>query len=87
MSTIITSIDPDSPAMRAGLRAGQQLLTINGHAVVDVLDYRFYGYDQRFPHRSASGSLRRSEQESVMEVGSSKIADWSQMTTITFMLT
>lgn len=45
MSTIITSIDPDSPAMRAGLRAGQQLLTINGHAVVDVLDYRFYGYD------------------------------------------
>ena len=45
MSTIITSIDPDSPAMRAGLRVGQQLLTINGHAVVDVLDYRFYGYD------------------------------------------
>ena len=45
------------------------------------------GYDQRFPHRSASGSLRRSEQESVMEVGSSKIADWPQMTTITFMLT
>lgn len=45
MSTIITSIDPGSPAMRAGLRPGQQLLSINGHAVVDVLDYRFYGYD------------------------------------------
>ena len=45
MSTIITSIDPDSPAMRAGLRPGQQLLSINGHTVVDVLDYRFYGYD------------------------------------------
>ena len=43
MSTIITSIDPGSPAMRAGLRPGQQLLSINGHAVVDVLDYRFYG--------------------------------------------
>ena len=39
MSTIITSIDPDSPAMRAGLRAGQQLLTINGHAVVDCNSY------------------------------------------------
>lgn len=25
--------------------AGQQLLSINGHTVVDVLDYRFYGYD------------------------------------------
>ena len=45
MSTIITSIDPGSPAMRAGLRPGQQLLSINGHDVVDVLDYRFYGYD------------------------------------------
>ena len=45
MSTIITSIDPGSPAMRAGLHPGQQLLSINGHAVVDVLDYRFYGYD------------------------------------------
>ena len=42
MSTIITSIDPDSPAMRAGLRAGQQLLTINGHAVVDVLVKKSY---------------------------------------------
>ena len=45
MSTIITSIDSGSPAMRAGLRPGQQLLSINGHTVVDVLDYRFYGYD------------------------------------------
>lgn len=45
MSTIITSIDPGSPAEKAGLHPGQQLKTINGHAVVDVLDYRFYGYD------------------------------------------
>ena len=45
MSTVITSIDPRSPAEKAGIRAGEQLLSINGHAVVDVLDYRFYGYD------------------------------------------
>lgn len=45
MSTIITSIDPHSPAEKAGIRVGEQLLTINGHTVVDVLDYRFYGYD------------------------------------------
>lgn len=31
-------------AGRAAARA-QQLLSINGHTVVDVLDYRFYGYD------------------------------------------
>ncbi|MBE6939832.1 MAG: DUF512 domain-containing protein [Ruminococcaceae bacterium] len=45
MSTVITAIDPRSPAERAGIRVGEQLLTINQHEIVDVLDYRFYGYD------------------------------------------
>ena len=45
MSTIITSVDRHSPAERAGIAAGEQLLTINGHEIIDVLDYRFYGYD------------------------------------------
>lgn len=45
MSTIITAIDPHSPAERAGIRVGERLTSINGHPVVDVLDYRFYGYD------------------------------------------
>ena len=45
MSTIITAIDPHSPAERAGIRVGERLTAINGHTVVDVLDYRFYGYD------------------------------------------
>ena len=61
MSTIITSIDPDSPAMRAGLRPGQQLLSINGHTVVDVLDYRFYGYDpiSHLALRNEDGSTQK----------------------------
>ena len=45
MSTIITSVDRHSPAEHAGIHVGEQLLTINGHPIVDVLDYRFYGYD------------------------------------------
>ena len=45
MSTVITSIDPHSPAEKAGIAVGEQLLEINGHHIVDVLDYRFYGYD------------------------------------------
>ena len=45
MSTVITSIDPHSPAEKAGIAVGEQLLVINGHHIVDVLDYRFYGYD------------------------------------------
>ena len=45
MSTVITSVDAGSPAERAGIRAGEQLLMINHHEIVDVLDYRFFCYD------------------------------------------
>lgn len=45
MSTVITSVDRHSPAARAGVRPGEKLLSIGGHEVVDVLDYRFFGYD------------------------------------------
>lgn len=47
MSTVITAIDPHSAAERAGIRVGEKLLSINGHEIVDVLDYRFYGYDAK----------------------------------------
>ena len=33
-----------------GRRPGETLLTINGHPIVDVLDYRFYGYDPVLAH-------------------------------------
>ena len=46
MSTVITSVDRRSPAEKAGLREGEKLLSINGHTIEDVLDYRFYGYDR-----------------------------------------
>ena len=47
MSTKIRSVDSGSPAARAGVRPGETLLEISGHRVVDVLDYKFYGYDAR----------------------------------------
>ena len=46
MSTIITSIDSRSAAEKGGVKLGEKLIAINGHEVVDVLDYRFYGYDK-----------------------------------------
>ena len=46
MSTVIASVDRRSPAERAGVRPGEKLIAINGHPVVDVLDYRFFGYDK-----------------------------------------
>lgn len=47
MSTVITSIDEGSPAEKAGIRAGETLLRLNGHEIVDVLDYRFFCYDAK----------------------------------------
>ena len=60
MSTIITAIDRRSPAEHAGIRVGEQLLTINGHPIVDVLDYRFYGYDplSRVELKTPAGDVR-----------------------------
>lgn len=47
MSTKIQSVDSGSPAQKAGLRPGETLLEINGHRVVDVLDYKYHGYDAK----------------------------------------
>lgn len=47
MSPEITRVDPGSPAQRAGVRAGDRLVSIDGHSIRDVLDYKFYGYDSR----------------------------------------
>lgn len=38
----ITLVEPHSRAEKAGIRAGDFLLSIGGHEITDVLDYRFY---------------------------------------------
>ena len=45
--TKIQSVDPHSPARRAGVRPGETLTHINGRPIADVLDYKFYSYDPR----------------------------------------
>lgn len=47
MSTQIRHVDAGSPAERAGVRPGEWLLSINGHRIHDVLDYKFYSYDSK----------------------------------------
>ena len=37
--TVIREVAPRSPAGRAGVRVGETLTHINGHPIVDVLDY------------------------------------------------
>ena len=45
--TAVKSVDPRSPARRAGVRVGEVLTHINGRPIIDVLDYKFYSYDPR----------------------------------------
>lgn len=58
--TAIRSVEPRSPAHRAGIRVGETLTHINGHQIIDVLDYKFYSYDTRLEIRlkEADGSQR-----------------------------
>lgn len=42
----IKSVIPHSPADKKGIKAGEKLISINGHTIRDVLDYRFYMYEK-----------------------------------------
>ena len=42
----ITAVEEKSAAAAAGILPGDELATINGHPIADVLDYRFYLSEQ-----------------------------------------
>ena len=46
MAVKIKSVTPRSPAAKAGVRAGETLVTINGNPINDALDYGFYCYER-----------------------------------------
>lgn len=43
--TKVKQVAPGSPADEAGVRTGETLMAVNGHPIVDVLDYKYYSYD------------------------------------------
>ena len=47
MAVKICGIEPHSIAARAGIRAGEELISINSHEISDVLDFRFYETENR----------------------------------------
>ncbi|MBR7071699.1 MAG: DUF512 domain-containing protein [Clostridia bacterium] len=47
MSVVIDAVEHDSPAERVGICAGDVLISLNGHEIMDVLDYRFYQTERR----------------------------------------
>lgn len=46
MSVKIESVTPRSPAAKAGIKASETLISINGNRINDALDYGFYTYDR-----------------------------------------
>jgi putative radical SAM enzyme (TIGR03279 family) len=46
MPGLIRSIEPGSVAAQAGLKPGDLLVSINGHALRDVIDAQFYGAEE-----------------------------------------
>ena len=60
MPVRIQGVDEDSPAQAAGIRAGMELLTIDGHEVRDGLDYEFYSAKAVLHVTVAEGEKRHS---------------------------
>lgn len=42
MALLVKSVDPDSPAQKAGILPGDELLSAGGNLLYDMLDYEFY---------------------------------------------
>ena len=57
--TTIKTITPGSPAHQAGVRLGETLTAINGHRIVDVLDYKYYSYDPELELTLKEGETER----------------------------
>lgn len=51
MSHLIVSVDPGSPAARAGIRAGDRLARIGGQVVIDFIDYQALTAERRLSVR------------------------------------
>lgn len=45
LSFVISSVEKNSPAEKAGILPGESIVSINGNVIKDVLDYRFYMID------------------------------------------
>lgn len=59
MAVTIQDVLPGSPAARRRIRPGETLLSINGHAIEDVLDYRFYMLDSTLQMAVSDGKKTR----------------------------
>ncbi len=43
----IIKVDENSPAMRGGVKVGDELISVSGHEIRDVLDYKYHTYEKK----------------------------------------
>ena len=60
MGVVISGVEEKSPAQKAKIKPGETLVSINGHEIFDVLDYRFYLMEETLSLtlKTDSGQLR-----------------------------
>ncbi len=63
MSARITEVESGSLAERAGIVSGDELVSINGKPIRDVLDYKFYSYDKRLKVELRRKTVRIKKEE------------------------
>lgn len=63
MAVKISSVDKNSPAAKAGIKCNDVIISINGHKIRDVLDYRFYMTDKKLQIALESGILTINKDE------------------------
>ena len=69
---VIAEVHSDSIAAELGLQPGDRLLSINGHVLRDVIDYRFYGAEEELElvvERDGEQSVYRVERGYDRELG------------------
>ncbi|MEE9616643.1 MAG: DUF512 domain-containing protein [Anaerolineae bacterium] len=64
MGGVISAVGPDSLAGRVGLQPGDELVSINGHYLRDVIDVRFYSAEEHLVLRG-----RQNGEEFTIETG------------------
>lgn len=59
MGAVITGVEPGSLAAKKHIREGDTLVSVNGHKIEDVLDYRFYITEKSVALELLSGGVKK----------------------------
>ncbi len=69
MAVKIQSITPRSPAAKAGIKAGETLISINGNKINDALDYGFYTYERELTLELDTRTVAVKKKDDYDEIG------------------